>query len=148
MSLNKLTLKYISVNEKAMRKTITTNAIEWGCLQDDAGHSCAEDAGSQLVSLVGVHQFRKELTWTKKVQTQPKWISVRVTMAFSHPCKYKLKSSTSRERYAATKLAGWPDDHLSVCLQMVLPLLSRRWWLLIFIALKQHESKTVATQNK
>jgi len=31
---------------------------------------------------------------------------------------------------------------------MVSPLLSRRWWLLIFIALKQHESKTAATQNK
>jgi len=66
-----------------------------------------------------------------------------------HPCQHKLKNSLSRADYtAATKLVGWPDNHLEVFLEMALPLLSWRWWLLIFIALKQHESKTAATQNK
>ena len=87
-----------------------------------------------------------ELSCMKEVQTQPKWNSVRVTITILNPCKHKLKSSLSRASYAATKLVGWPDDHLDVCLEMVLPLLSRRWWLLIFIGLKQHESKT--TQAK
>jgi len=31
---------------------------------------------------------------------------------------------------------------------MVLPLLSQRWWLLIFVALKQHEIKTAAAETK
>jgi len=45
---------------------ITSNTIEGGCLPDDP-HSYAGGTGSQLVSLVRVHQFRKELNWTKKV---------------------------------------------------------------------------------
>jgi len=134
---------------KGHAKKITNNAIEEGYVCGMIQPVARGWAGLQLFFFVRVHQFCKELSWTKKVYTQPKWNTVRVTITFSHPCKHKLTSSLSSASYtAATKLVGWPVDHLEVCLGMVLPLLSRRWWLLIFIALKQHESKTAATQNK
>jgi len=45
---------------------ITNNTVEEErCLPDDP-HSCAGGAGLQLVSLVGVRQFRKELSRMKK----------------------------------------------------------------------------------
>jgi len=41
----------------------------------------------------------------------------------------------------AKPLLGYVDDHLDDCWGMVLPQMSRRWWLLIFSVLKQHENK-------
>jgi len=51
-------------------KKITSNAIEGGCLQDDPHSWVGGGAWSQLVSIVRVYQFRKELSWTKKVDEE------------------------------------------------------------------------------
>ena len=58
--LEKLTIKHMTVNEKAMWKRITGDSVKEGCLQNDP-QSSARGAGSQLVSVSGVHQFRMEL---------------------------------------------------------------------------------------
>ena len=138
--LEKLALKHITVNEKFMwadqkRRSERRVFAAW-CAQLCKGCS------TQPFHSLGCNNFARNWAGQKKC----KLANTELPPGYHNPfatMQRELKRSRCRESWiTATKLFGYPDNHLDASATM-----SRRWWLLIVSAQKQHENKTAATQK-